>query len=191
MVLTWRGIFGGISACVGLIAAQLAAQTGGLNSPESVNPFFNGTFPATAPGQATGWSTENAFPNLTFVDPLWLTPVPGGNDLLLVGKNGQLWRFANDPATTQAQAVKVLEWVAKTQSSEDQGFYSLVFHPEFGQGGSNTNYTYVCYNHKPALAGADENHSYWRVSRFAWLPASGTLDPNSEFVLMDQYDRCR
>lgn len=168
------------------------AQGGGLDAPQPVGAFFNGTFPTAAPGQSTGWQTENAFPNLTFVDPLWLTEIPGMNEFLLVGKNGQLWRFANNPAVTQAQVTKVLEWVANTQSSEDQGFYSLAFHPEFGQAGSpNANYAYVCYNHKPALAGADSNHSFWRVSRFTWLPASGTLDPASEYVLMNQYDRCR
>lgn len=168
------------------------AQTSGLDSPQAVGSYFNGIFPVTAPGLATGWATENAFPNLTFVDPIWLTPIPGGNDLLLVGKNGQLWRFAKNAAVTQAQVVKVLEWVANTQSSEDQGFYSLVFHPQFGVSGSpNTNYAYVCYNHKPALTSADSNRSYWRVSRFTWLPASGTLDPTSESVLINQYDRCR
>ena len=168
------------------------AQVNGLDAPQAVGAYFNATFPASAPGQATGWKTENAFPNLTFVDPLWMTEIPGTNELVLVGKNGQIWRFENNPAVTQGQVTKVLEWVASTQSSEDQGFYSLAFHPEFGQAGSpNANYAYVCYNHKPALAGADANHSFWRVSRFTWLPASGTLDPASEFVLMNQYDRCR
>jgi uncharacterized repeat protein (TIGR03806 family) len=163
-----------------------------LDAPQPVGAFFNGAFPTAAPGQSTGWQTENAFPNLTFVDPLWLTEVPGTDDLLLVGKNGQLWRFENNPAVTQAQVTKVLEWVANTQSSEDQGFYSLVFHPEFGQAGSpNENYAYVCYNHKPALTDADSNHSFWRVSRFTWDTGSGTLIPGSEFVLMNQYDRCR
>ena len=182
-----------IAACFAAVTPWYAsAQGGGLDAPQPVAAFFNGIFPTAAPGQSTGWQTENAFPNLTFVDPLWLTEIPNTNQFLLVGKNGQLWRFANDPAVTQAQVTKVLEWVANTQSSEDQGFYSLVFHPEFGEAGSpNANYAYVCYNHKPALAGADLNHSFWRVSRFTWLPGSGTLDPASEYVLMNQYDRCR
>lgn len=172
--------------------ASVSAQQPGLDAPVSIAPYFNATFPASAPGSATGWLSENAFPNLTFVDPIWLTEIPNTSNFLLVGKNGQLWRFANNPAVAQAQVVKVLEWTANTQSSEDQGFYSLVFHPEFGLSGSpNANYAYVCYNHKPALAGADANHSYWRVSRFTWQPATGTLDPASEFVLINQYDRCR
>ncbi|HEY1120893.1 MAG TPA: PQQ-dependent sugar dehydrogenase, partial [Haloferula sp.] len=162
---------------------------GGLDAPQPVGPFFNGTFPATAPGSSTGWETENAFPNLTFIDPMWLTEIPGTNEFLLVGKNGQLWRFANNPAVTQAQVVKVLDVSAQTQTSEDQGFYRLAFHPEFGQVGSpNANYVYVSYSHKPALAGADADHSYWRLSRFTWQPASGTINPASETVLINQYD---
>lgn len=171
------------------LAGSGFSQLPGLDAPVAIGAYLNGALPEVAPGASTGWNTVNAFPNLTFVDPLWLTPVPGTSDLLLVGKNGQIWRFANSPATAQGQVVKVLEWVANTQSSEDQGFYSLAFHPQFGQTGSpNKDYAYVCYNHKPALPGADANHSYWRVSRFTWLPASGTLDPASESVLISQYD---
>ena len=179
-----------------LLARALALALGtssvlatGLDAPQPVGEFFNGTFPATAPGSATGWTTENAFPNLTFIDPLWLAEIPGSNQFLLVGKNGQLWRFENDPAVTQAQVVQVLDWSAQTQTSEDQGFYRLAFHPQFGQEGSpNAHYVYVSYNHKPALAEADANHSYWRLSRFTWLPEGGTIDPASEFVLINQYD---
>lgn len=179
-------------AALGFLPWTQTFAQGGLDAPQAVGSFFNDAFPATPPGQSTGWQTENAFPNLTFVDPLWLTEIPGTTQLLLVGKNGQIWRFENNPAVTQGQVTKVLEWVSNTQSSEDQGFYSLVFHPQFGQPGSpNANYVYVCYNHRPALSGADSNHSFWRVSRFTWLPASGTLDPASEYVMMNQYDRCR
>ncbi|MEK7949373.1 Ig-like domain-containing protein [Luteolibacter soli] len=162
---------------------------GGLDAPQPVGAYFNGVFPATAPGSATGWTSQNAFPNLTFIDPMWLAEIPGTNEFLLVGKNGQLWRFPNNPAVTQEQVVKVLDVSAKTQTSEDQGFYRLAFHPQFGQVGSpNANYVYVTYSHKPALAGADADHSYWRLSRFTWLPGSGTIDPASEMVLINQYD---
>lgn len=170
------------------LSLEAAAQTPGLDAPQAVGAHFNGVFPVTAPGQSTGWTTENAFPNLTFVDPLWLTEIPGSGQLLVVGKNGRIWRFANSPAVTQAQVVQVLDWSAKTQTSEDQGFYSLVFHPQFGQAGSpNAAYVYVCYSHKPALTGANANNTYWRVSRFTWL-SGNTIDPNSEQVLINQYD---
>lgn len=183
------GFILGLVSLLTSLAPSLSAQTSGLDAPQAVGAYFNGTFPSTAPGQATGWTTENAFPNLTFVDPLWLTDIPGTNKLLLVGKNGQIWSFTNSSATTQAQVTSVLDWASKTQTSEDQGFYSLVFHPQFGQAGSaNANYVYVCYNHKPALTGAGPNNTYWRVSRFTWIPATGKIDPASEFVFINQYD---
>src|SRR5687767_12804221 len=100
-----------IAACLmAAFSSQAFGQAGGLDAPQAVGAFFNSSFPATAPGQATGWTTENAFPNLTFVDPLWLTEIPGTNQFLLVGKNGQLWRFENNPAVTQGQVVSVLDW---------------------------------------------------------------------------------
>ena len=181
------------TACLlGLIPWQAAAQAGGLDAPQAVAPYLGGVFPQTAPGQATGWTTVNAFPGLTFVDPLWLTPIPGTTQLLLVGKDGRIYRFENNSAVIQTEVVDVLDWRQFTQTSEDQGFYSLVFHPQFGEANSpNANYVYVCYNHRPQLAGEGPNLSYWRVSRFTWDPASDTLDPASEFVLMNQYDRCR
>jgi uncharacterized repeat protein (TIGR03806 family) len=178
------------SSCWLALALCISSVLGaGLDAPQPVGPFFNQTYPATPPGSATGWTTENAFPNLTFIDPMWLAEVPGTEEFLVVGKNGQLWRFPNNPAVTQGEVVQVLDWSSQTQTSEDQGFYRLAFHPQFGQVGSpNANYVYVSYSHKPALAGADADHSYWRLSRFTWLPASGTIDPASETVLINQYD---
>ncbi|MCU0782404.1 MAG: PQQ-dependent sugar dehydrogenase [Akkermansiaceae bacterium] len=139
----------------------------------------------------SGWTTANAFPNLTFFEPLHLSPIPGSSQMLLVCKNGRIFRFGNSPSTTQAGVVQVLDWASKTQTGEDMGFYSLVFHPEFGQEGSpNADYVYVCYNHRPAapLTGQSAFNSYWTVSRFTWQRGTGTLNPASEYVLIRQYD---
>lgn len=101
-------VYGGFLVALVLLEAtpRVMAQSSGLDTPQPVNPFFNGVFPSVAPGQATGWSTENAFPNLTFIDPLWLTPILGSTNLLLVGKSGQIWRFPNNPATTTPKAME-------------------------------------------------------------------------------------
>jgi uncharacterized repeat protein (TIGR03806 family) len=166
-----------------------AATLPGLDSPEPVGAYFNGVFPSTPPGDPSGWAVVNAFPNLTFTDPMMLAEIPGTNDLLVVGKTGLMWRFPNDPAATMGQRIQVLDWTAATETSEDQGFYSLSFHPNFGQAGQTGEHSvYVCYNRR-AFAGVDDNdRTYWTVSRFTWLPASGTLDPASEQVLISQYD---
>ena len=174
-----------------LTAVQLAfgSAPSGLDSPEPVGPFFNGTFPTTPPGDPSGWAVENAFPNLTFTDPMMLAEIPGQNQFLVVGKNGKIWRFPKNPAATMAQRVEVLDHSAKTETSEDQGFYSLAFHPDFTvNGAEGQNKVYVCYNRR-AFEGVDDNdRTYWTVSGFTWLPASGTLDPGSESILISQYD---
>ncbi len=166
-----------------------ASSPAGLTAPEPVGPFFNGTFPNTPPGDPSGWAVENAFPNLTFTDPLMMAEIPGRNEFLVVGKVGRIWRFPKNPAATMAQRVEVLDHTAKTETSEDQGFYSLAFHPDFATAGAaGENQVFVCYSRR-AFPGVDDNdRTYWTVSRFTWLPGPGTLDPESEDILISQYD---
>ncbi|BCX49499.1 fibronectin type III domain-containing protein [Haloferula helveola] len=160
-----------------------------MDSPVAIGAYINGLLPTTAPGTATGWEVVNAFTNLTFVDPLSMTEIPGTGEWLLVGKNGQLWRFANDPTVIQSEVVEVLDWRASTETSGDQGFYSAVCHPNFGQAGEAGEFSvFVCYNYRPVPGVDDNNRTYWRVSRFTWLSGSGTLNPASEEVLINQYD---
>ena len=177
--------------CILLAVSRLASGSSpsGLDSPEPVGPFFNGTFPNTPPGDPSGWAVENAFPALTFTDPLMMAEIPGRNEFLVVGKIGKMWRFPKNPAATLAQRIEVLDHTSKTETSEDQGFYSLAFHPRFAIGGAvGENQVFVCYSRR-AFAGVDDNdRTYWTVSRFTWLPASGTLDPDSEEILISQYD---
>ena len=171
------------------LGSVAGAASSGLDAPQPVGPYFNGVFPSSAPGDPSGWAVVNAFPGLTFTDPMMLSEIPGSGDLLVVGKTGLIWRFPNNPAATMAQRVQVLDLTAATETSEDQGFYSLSFHPNFGEAGqTGENSVYVCYSRR-SFQGVDENdRTYWTVSRFTWLLGSGTIDPNSEFVLMSQYD---
>ncbi|MCW1922883.1 PQQ-dependent sugar dehydrogenase [Luteolibacter arcticus] len=154
-----------------------------------VAPYFNGVFPSSAPGDPSGWAVVNAFPNLTFTDPLMLQEIPGQNQFLVVCKNGEIWRFPKSSATTIGQRTKVLDLIAATQTSEDQGFYSLAFHPNFGQAGqTGENYVYVCYSRKGVMGTSNPDASYWTLSRFTWVPASGTINPASELIMMSQFD---
>ena len=174
-----------------LLSAQPAqgSSPSGLDQPEPVGAYFSGTFPTTPPGDPSGWAVENAFPNLTFTDPLMLAEIPGTNNLLVVGKRGEIWRFPKNPAATTGQRVMVADLRDRVETSEDQGFYSLAFHPQFSQSGApGQNKVYVCYSRR-AVTGVDDNdRTYWTVSQFTWLPASGTIDPNSENILISQYD---
>jgi len=161
----------------------------GLNQPEPVGAYFNGTFPNSAPGDPSGWAVENAFPNLTFTDPMMFAEIPGRNEFLVVGKTGQIWRFPKNSAATMEQRVVVADLTGRVETSEDQGFYSLAFHPQFAQSGApGENKVYVCYNRR-AFTGVDDNdRTYWTVSQFNWVPATGTLDTSAENILISQYD---
>jgi uncharacterized repeat protein (TIGR03806 family) len=166
-----------------------SSSPSGLDQPEPVGAYFNGAFPTTPPGDPSGWAVENAFPNLTFTEPLMLAEVPGSTDLLVVGKSGRIWRFPNNPAATMAQRILVADLSARVETSEDQGFYSLAFHPKFAQSGAaGENKVYVCYNRRAVPGVDDNNRTYWTLSRFNWLPESGTIDPDSESILISQYD---
>jgi uncharacterized repeat protein (TIGR03806 family) len=72
----------------------------------------------------------------------------------------------------------------------------MAFHPEFRVPGStNRNYVYVYYNYSPNPVIPGGNHrppsttkSYNRLSRFTVPDGSLLADPNSELVLINQYD---
>ena len=153
--------------------------------PAPVAPYFNGVFPNKAPGQ-TDWAVEDAFPNLSFTDPLWIAQVPGTEDMIVVEKAGRILRFPRNAEVAAEEVVTALDIRAAVQTSEDQGLYRLAFHPQFGDGGLHADEVFLCYNHRPA--GDSPNSSMWRVSRFRWQAASGTIDPASEEVLIQIYD---
>jgi hypothetical protein len=70
-------------------APSLHAQTGGLDQPEPVGKYLNGALPSGTPRPSTGsWTLTNAFPNLTFIDPVEMLPVPFSNRLMVVEKAG-------------------------------------------------------------------------------------------------------
>src|SRR3954470_7518806 len=73
----------------------------GLSGRAAVGPFLNGAMPSTRPGNSIGeYYTEDAFPNLTFNDPTLLIAEPGTNRLYVLGRQGTIHFFINDPNTT-------------------------------------------------------------------------------------------
>jgi len=171
-------------------------QPYGLSGRGSVGPYLNGAMPAVAPVTAGSWTTVNAFPNLNFQDPTFLTAEPGSNLLFVCGREGQIWSFTNAPNTSTKTLV--LDLSAHCQGWNDCGLLGMAFHPQFGQAGSpNRGYIYVYYSYTPgpivgSYAAPPDNYStpsYNRLSRFTIPDGSTVADPNSELVLINQFDR--
>src|SRR5262245_14852368 len=115
---------------VGLVASSsLCAQPYGLPGPTPpTTPYLN--LPPAPPAPAGDWFVEPAFPNLTFVGPLSLVQAPRSNRLYVNEREGRIYSFQNDQATSTKTLV--LDISARTQGWDDCGLMSLAFHPEFG-----------------------------------------------------------
>ncbi len=164
-----------------------AQSVGGLDRAQSIGAYLNGALPSRTPRPSTGsWRLVNAFPSLTFIDPVQMLPVPFSNRLMVVEKSGRLTVFEDSP--TVATKTVLLDIRSQVESNHDSGMVGLAFHPEFGVPGSaNRNYLYVYYRF--TVQKSDTNRAYCRLSRFTWDPATNAIAPSSEYVLINQYDR--
>ncbi|MDP0491881.1 MAG: LamG-like jellyroll fold domain-containing protein [Verrucomicrobiota bacterium JB023] len=204
------------------LLVSLTMLTGMIRAETTpVGPFFNGVFPSVTPGTGSGYTTENAFPNLRFIGPIWVTPYPGRNELVVVGKAGHVWRFENDPAVTSDEVTVMLnlskygDGVASPEevlpdgehepsvvrtgtvvSAPDMAFYQIIFHPNFGiEGETGENHIYATYSYIPDLPGrSGDTYTYCRLSRFTIIDDESDgpiIDPDSELVLINQFDADR
>ncbi|MEL6842560.1 MAG: PQQ-dependent sugar dehydrogenase, partial [Bacteroidota bacterium] len=159
----------------------------GINSPVAVGAYFNNTFPAVAPASSSNWTSVEAFPNLIFTDPIDLREVPYSDLFLMAGKKGRLWTFSKSDTTTSVKTT-ILNIESKILTSGDAGLMGAVLHPDYGKPGSpNREYVYIWYRAKgPTNQG---NLGYLRLVRYNWIPGSSSIDPNTEFIMIEQYDR--
>jgi hypothetical protein len=121
-------------------------------------------------------------------------PEPRSNTLHVAGKEGYVWYFDNNAATTTK--TQLLNISARVQVTDNTGLVGLAFHPEWGLAGSpNRGYFYVFYYYSPAPIPVPDNAAspqavgYNRISRFTKLDGQTVADPNSELVLLQQFDR--
>ncbi len=181
--------FSSIAALVlvsGLFPTSAVAQSYGLTERQPIGAYLNGKFPTTAPSATTGWSTVPAFPNLTFNNATHITAAPRSDRLYVSTQAGRIYSFVNNPATTSSTLV--IDVSNRTQVSDSSGLLGVVFHPEFGLAGSpNRGYVYIFYTYSP-----NPQYGYFpcydRLSRFTVPDGSLVADPNSELVLIQQYD---
>lgn len=177
----------------GTLSQPLSAQPPGLDAPVPFAAFHAGVFPATDPGTASGnWTYIDAFPSLSFPEPVRIVEHPRANKLAVVSKTGAIWLI--DSTGNPTSKPLLLNLSAKTNFPPvgEGGVTGFAFHPSFGLAGSpNRGFIYVAYRYAPNVSGLTDSETpgYNRISRFNVPDGSSQANPSSELVLIDLYDR--
>ncbi|MBU2946731.1 PQQ-dependent sugar dehydrogenase [Zobellia uliginosa] len=167
----------------------------GLKNAVPIGAYLNGVFPSSTPAGTVdinaSYSVTNAFPNLTFVDPVDMEELPGGNEFLVLGLQGHIWKISNNAQTSSKQLL--LDISDNVVNYADGGMLGIVLHPEYGQTDSpNAEYIYVFYRYTP-IQGTDRVNpavdGYMRLSRFTLPIGANAINPSSEEVLINIFDR--
>ena len=127
--------------------------------------------PTTLPVETTEFIAINAFPKLTFDDPVEFTHADDGtNRLFVVEQKGVIIVFENNAATQTASVF--LDIDARVSSGGEMGLLGLAFHPDFEKNG----YFYVNYTR-------NDPRRQTVISRFSMAKNATVADPNSETIL--------
>ncbi len=166
-----------------VLGCSFLAATGSMIYTQQRLPdrFANKTLqlPLSPPNQSS-WTSEDAFPNLSFFEPTCVAEATDGSGRVLVlERRGTVQLFVNEPDSgVKTKVVDFSNQVLRTPY-EDDGAYGLVLHPEFGsQSSSNRGYFYVMYT---ARVGSQR---FDRLSRFTLRGDKAT----DETILIEQLD---
>lgn len=174
------------ASCV-LLASQAAGQSG-LSSRQPSGPYLNGRLPSQAPG--AGYKATDVFPALRFKDPIQLIQRPYTPEIWVICQGGEIWAFDKlNPASKRLLLDLSATTVDHHEGNGDSGLLGIALHPEFGQAGMpRRGYIYLCYSFRPAGNGYGP-YSYNRLSRFTMEDGASAINPASEMVLVNQFDR--
>lgn len=159
-----------------LLAFVLAA-CGSSDRPPEFGLRTRATLPAlplpTGLPQPIPVQLVDAFPALTFANPLFLAAPPDGSDrLVVVEQAGTVRIFANDAATTSTSLL--LDLTAQVTSGGELGLLGFAFHPDFASNG----WFYVYYTAAGPLRSV--------LARFTISSGDpNAADPGSETILLE------
>lgn len=115
---------------------------------------------------------QEAFPNLTFVNPVDLQYAPDGTDrIFILEQSGIIKVFENNGNTTEVKTF--LDISDRVTSGGETGLLGLAFHPDFAANG----YFYVDYT--------TPNPLRTHISRFQVTSNPDSADNGSELVLLE------
>lgn len=165
---------------MGMITISLAPPP-----PGPIGPYLNGIFPPTAPSAGSSWTLEDPLPDLTFESPTRMINFPGSDDILLLSKLGELWRVS----LAENSRTLLLDIKDRAFKKGEAGVVGMALHPEFGNSAApDKQLLFLFYRSKPKPDEWDEK-GYNRLSKFRWDPQTESFDPESEEILIQQYDR--
>ena len=163
------------------------AQDYGLETRPPFTAFGGGVFPGVAPTFSGNWTAVVAFPNLTFLNPMGIIPVPGTNKLAVWEREGRIYVFENNPAASAKTLI--LDVSSRCQGWDDSGMAGIAFHPDF----ANNRQLFVYYTW--VTPGTVQGNSTARppmnlpnrdrLARFI-CNAAGVANSASETVFIDQ-----
>ena len=138
--------------------------------------------PANPP--TIGYSTTDAFPGLTFTNPVCIASPPGEtNRLFIVEKKGVIVVITNLAVPTRSTFMNITSkilYLADAAVYDEQGLLAMTFHPGFATNG----YFYVWCTAAPAA------NRYDVLARYQVLSSDPNRgDTNSEVRFIAQFDR--
>lgn len=164
-----------------------AAEPYGLTERPSFQAFNHATLPPTAPAFSGNWSAVVAFPNLTFLNPMGLLPMPGAPKLVVWEREGRIYQF--DENTNASQKTLVLDISRQCQGWDDSGLMGIAFHPGF----ETNHYLFIYYTYVPpgTVKGNSTSRpptdtpNHDRLERYT-LDGNGVAIPGSVTIFIDQ-----
>jgi len=167
----------------------------GLKTRPDVGPYFDGKV-SSVPSQAAvplSMKPVNAFPNLTFQNPMGISQMPGTDWMVVWEREGTVRSFVKDAASATTNLL--LDVSSRCQGWDDCGLLALVFHPNFSLTNATHRHVYLWYTYNPpglvkgsALArpaGTPYVTCYNRLSRFN-MDEEGVILPETELVMIHQ-----
>jgi len=146
------------------------------------------SWPSLSAAATSGYALSNAFPGLTFTNPVCIASVPSEtNRLFIVEKKGRIVVITNLAAAKRTVFMDISSKVisaADTAAGGEEGLLGLAFHPGYASNG----FFYVFYTGNATTPAGSGRHDI--LSRYS-VSASNTNqgDATSEVRYIVQYDQ--
>ncbi len=167
-----------------LLLAVAATRPVHENQEQSgLAPFLDGVFPKQA---LSPYGFRQTYLELGLPDDQYtkVVPLPGTDRLVIVGKNGKIWSFDDDPNVSEKQLL--LDITDHLAIESEAGISGFAFHPSFDDENSpHFREVFLFYTHMET----ESLPIYDRLSRFRFSNDLSAIVESSEEILIQQYDR--